>query len=173
MASALVLFKLSTYFRIQATTRTGNWKSSRRTTIVGSHLRGWMYLLATIRYSVWTNSFNATDPSNVTNLTNLSLGPDGGLKKLSAVSVIAGPVAMTTYNNKSTLVLAHIYTLLSVSNTNMIVRLLCVPDNSTAFSRRSLSSPSTPISHLQLSKTSHSRHQSISIKPLLILRRNT
>jgi hypothetical protein len=49
--------------------------------------------------------------SNLTNLTTLSLEPNGSLKKSSVVSVMTGAVSMTTYNNKSTLALTHVCTL--------------------------------------------------------------
>jgi hypothetical protein len=67
-------------------------------------------------------------PTSLPNLTTFSLGSDGSFKKIATVSVMAGPVAMTTYNNKSTLALAHVNTVLSVPNFNMTARLLiCVP----------------------------------------------
>ncbi|KAF1838486.1 3-carboxymuconate cyclase [Decorospora gaudefroyi] len=43
----------------------------------------------------------------IANITTLSIEPNGSLKKISAISVLGGPVSMTTYNNRSAMALAH------------------------------------------------------------------
>jgi hypothetical protein len=63
-------------------------------------------------------------PTSLPNLTTSSLGSDGSLRKVATVNVMTGPVAMTTYNNKSTLTLGHVGTVLSVPNFNMTASLL-------------------------------------------------